>query len=122
MTDRVDRVRIIFYGCSHRPKVSAMSAPKTGTLHYCSPCRRNRKVLGMETTWLKASLRCQACSYTYVNGTEERVLGRKAIMALAVKHANSRIHRVDVLHDGICDEVHPAANGQLPLIDDLLLP
>lgn len=118
MTERDNRVRVSLYGCTHRPKVSAMVSPKKGDDYYCPTCRRKRTVVGIITTWAGATVQCQICTYSLLNtGT----YGRKSLIAIALRHASSRMHTVHVVHDGIVDEIHGNPSAQIPLIDDLLL-
>lgn len=119
MTVRGDRVRVLLYGCSHKPLFSAMSAPKTGDEIVCYTCGRKRQVIGMFTTWARARIECQQCDFTYQNNNE---FGKKRMMGLALRHASARLHKVDVIHDGKVDTVKPEGNQQLSLIHDLQLP
>lgn len=117
-TERHDVVRVSLYGCSHKPRVSAMCAPKTGDMYRCPTCRKMRRVLGMVTTWAKALVECQNCKFRVQNAGQ---YGKKRLVALALRHASTRMHRVHVTHDGLLDIVKGEPNNQLPLIDDLLL-
>lgn len=118
MTEREDKVRVSLYGCSHKPKVSAMVSPKRNDDFYCVTCRRKRKVMGVITTWAFAVVQCRNCAFGYENDGK---LGRKRITAVALHHANSRIHKVDITHDGIVQTISGNPSAQIPLIDDLLL-
>ena len=118
-TNREDQVRLTLYGCSHRPRVSAMSAPQVGSMALCYTCGRKRRVTGMVTTWKNAVLKCDTCSWTLQNKGR---FGKKRLVSIAVRHSNGFIHRVSVLHDGIQDVIKPQSFRQVPLIDDLLLP
>lgn len=119
MTVRHDEVRLTLFGCSHKPKVSAMSSPAKGATFKCYICKRDRIVQGVVTTWARALSECQSCKWRYQN---DGSLGKKRMIALAVRHANSRLHKVNVLHDGQLDVIKPQPSQQIPLIDDLLLP
>lgn len=119
MTVRHDEVRLTLYGCSHKPKVSAMSTPAKGASFKCYVCKRDRIVIGVVTTWARALVECQQCKFKIQNDGSH---GKKRLTSLAVRHANSRIHRVHILHDGQLDVIKPQHSNQDPLIDDLLLP
>lgn len=117
-TERHDVVRVSLYGCQHKPKVSAMCAPKAGDQFYCPTCNRKRRVLGMVTTWARALVECQDCKFRVQNAGQ---YGKKRLVALSLRHAHTRMHRVHVTHDGQLDILKGSQNKQLPLIDDLLL-
>ena len=117
-TERHDKVRVSLYGCSHKPRVSAMCAPKTGDQFFCPTCHRKRRVLGMVTTWAKALVECQDCKFRIQNAGQ---YGKKRLVALSLRHASARMHRVHITHDGQLDIVKGQSNNQIPLIDDLLL-
>ena len=118
-TERHDTMRLSLSHCSHRPKVSAMVSPKMGDVYFCGICRKPRRVLGVITTWARAEIRCRECKYHFRNNGS---MGKKKIVSSAIRHANTRMHVVDVTHDGVTDVVRPEGGTQLPLIDDLLLP
>lgn len=118
-TQRGDQVRIMFYGCSHRPRMSAMSSPRVGEMALCYTCGRRRIVKGMVTTWKSAVLKCDTCDWKLENKGR---LGRKNLISIAVRHSNNFMHRVSILHDGQQDVIKPQSFKQIPLIDDLLLP
>lgn len=112
-------MRLVLSGCSHKPKVSAMVSPKKGDSFYCSTCRRPRIVFGLYTTWAYAQVICRGCKYRFNNNGS---LGKKRVIACAIRHANTRGHTVDVVHDGLVDTVTPERFKQLPMIDDIFLP
>ena len=118
-TERHDTMRLKLYGCSHSPKVSAMVSPAKGADYFCGICHRHRKVVGVVTTWAYAVIQCRQCKYQVRNNGG---YGKKALVKAAIRHANTRMHVVDVTHDGVTDVVRPEGGTQLPLIDDLLLP
>lgn len=119
MTERNDVMRVLLYGCSHKPKVSAMVSPKIGDEYHCPVCRRSRRVTGVHTTWAYARIACQGCKWQVSNDNK---FGKKAFTAIAVRHADSRLHSVEVHHDGQVDVIKPQSFKDVPLIDDLLLP
>jgi len=119
MTERDNTMRVLLYGCVHKPKVSAMVSPKKGEKYFCGVCKRERVVTGVETTWARARVQCMNCDWKLTNNGSRN---RKQLVALAVRHANVRLHRVSLVHDAVVDIVKPQDNTQIPLIDDLLLP
>lgn len=119
MVARGDMVRVVLYGCSHRPKISALSAPKPLSDYMCYTCGRTRVVKGSVTTWAGAVIDCRQCKYTFANTGK---YGSKKMISIAVMHANSRLHRVEIRHDGEVLVIKPQSFQQLPLIDDLMLP
>jgi ribosomal protein L37AE/L43A len=118
MTERGDKVRVSLYGCTHKPKVSAMVSPKKGDDYYCPTCRRKRLVVGVVTTWSGATLACQNCVFGFTNDGSR---GKKRMVSIALRHANSRLHKVNLIHDGEVDVIRGEGSAQIPLIDDLLL-
>lgn len=119
MTQREDMVRVSLYGCMHKPKMSAMVVPKTGETYRCGLCKKDRVIKGVITTWARAQISCNGCTYKTVN---DGTIGKKRFIANALRHANSRGHTVHVIHDGEITVIKPQSFYQVPLIDDLLLP
>jgi len=111
-------VRVLLYGCSHKPKFTAMHHPKKGDEILCYACNRSRRVVGIETGWKYATIKCQSCQWKYQSETA----GKKRLFVLAHRHADARGHHVFIENDGHVSRVYPAKGEQLPLIDDLLLP
>jgi hypothetical protein len=118
MTESRNYVRVLLYGCSHKPKFSGMSAPKKGDLITCYVCRRGRRVTAIEGGWKYAEARCRQCQWRF----QSEGAGKKRLVKAAQTHANARGHRVGVDHDGSTIMVYEENPGQIPLIDDLLLP
>lgn len=118
MTERRQWVRVLLYGCVHRPKLSAMAVPKTGETMLCRICRRQRVVIGVETGWANAVVKCRECGWKI--SAENR--DRKRLFGLAQRHADARGHVVIVRNDAADTLIRPKVGQQLPLIDDLLLP
>lgn len=118
-TERHDVVRLTLHGCSHRPKVSAIASPAKGERFKCYTCRVDRIVMGVVTTWAGAVLNCLQCKWRLENGGR---YGKKRLQALGLRHANTRLHQVAVLHDGQQDVIKPQSFTQPFLVDDLLLP
>lgn len=111
-------VRAVLYGCSHRPKFTAMYHPKKGDEILCHPCNRSRRVVGIETGWKFATVKCRNCGWKY----QSEKAGKKRLFELAHKHADARGHHVLIENDGHVSRVAPVKGTQIPLIDDLLLP
>lgn len=118
MTYSRQYVRVLLYGCAHKPKFSAMSVPQKGDWMTCYPCQTAREVVGIETGWKEARAKCKTCEWTAASET----MTRKRMMFLSLRHANAREHRVGVEKDGYEVIVKPEKFSQPPLIDDLLLP
>lgn len=95
-----------------------MSSPKKGDDFFCFACKRTRIVVGTATTWAYATLQCQQCPFNYPNDGRH---GKKYLVAMALRHASSRNHKVHLVHDGTVDVIRGSGSDQLPLIDDLLL-
>ena len=121
-TERHDQVRVTLYGCRHRPKVSAMCTPRLGDDYFCLICRRSRKVVGLANLGANGLIKCQHCKYVVRNVDLTTKLSKKRLLTNAIRHANSRVHTVDVVWDSVVHTVRPEKSVQLPLIDDLLLP
>lgn len=117
MTESRQYVRVLLYGCSHKPRFSAMNTPIKGDTITCAPCRRARLVVGMETGWAHAGARCRNCPWKYANaGT------KKKLFFYTHKHADARGHTLVITNDGYDTVIRPRSSAQIPLIDDLLLP
>lgn len=119
MTQRGDQMRVSLYGCSHKPKVSAMVSPKRGDSYFCSICRRERKVLGAVTAWADAVLECRNCPWVFRN---EGRFGGKRLTGIALRHSDTRMHVVHVVKGADLAVIKPQRYDQLFLVDDLLLP
>lgn len=111
-------VRIILNGCVHKPKFTAMSHPKKGDEILCYMCRRSRVVVGIETGWKYATVKCQSCDWHFQSETA----GKNRLFVVAHRHADARGHRVHIESDGKVSRISPKIGTQDPLIDDLLLP
>jgi len=118
MAESRQYVRVLLYGCAHKPKFSAMAPPKKGDTITCYACRRGRLVTGIETGWKYASAACRRCKWKFASETA----GKKRLYARARAHADAYTHHVCVTHDGYEEIVKPADSRQLQLIDDLQLP
>ena len=118
MTESRQYVRVLLYGCAHKPRFSAMSVPKRDDWMTCYACRTARKVAGTETGWKYARAKCKTCKWTAASET----MTRKRMLFLSQRHANAMEHRVGVEKDGYEELVQPQDFTQQPLIDDLLLP
>lgn len=117
MTESRQYVRVLLYGCLHRPKFSAMNTPIKGDTITCAICGRGRLVVGLETGWVRADAKCRNCPWRYANaGT------KKKLFAHAHRHADGHGHTLRVTNDGHVTVVKPQVGFQIPLIDDLLLP
>jgi hypothetical protein len=117
MTEGRQTVRVLLYGCVHKPRFSAFSCPKVGDTITCFMCRRGRDVVGIETGWAKAGAECSGCKWSCSNTG-----AKKRLFALAHRHADGLGHRVKVINDGHVTVVRPRTGSQLLLIDDLMLP
>lgn len=111
-------VRIVLDGCTHRPKFTAMSHPKKGDEILCYMCHRSRRVVGIETGWKYATVKCMTCDWKFQSETA----GKKRMFVIAHRHADARTHHVQIENDGHITKIKPVVGNQLPLIDDLLLP
>lgn len=118
MTERRMQVRVLLYGCSHKPRFSAMGPPVKGDVLFCGGCRRERLVVGLQSGWAKATVRCVRCPWKFTSDNSTK----KKLFSLAQKHANAMDHKVIVENDGHQTDVKPTVGFQAPLIDDLLLP
>lgn len=118
MTESRQYVRVLLYGCAHRPKFSAMSVPKKDDWMTCYACRTARQVVGIETGWRQARAKCKICKWMAASDN----MTRKKMRALSQHHANAMEHRVGIEKDGYEELVSPQGFRQQPLIDDLLLP
>lgn len=111
-------VRVLLNGCSHKPKFTAMSHPKKGDTILCFMCQRSRLVVGIETGWKYATVKCQACDFRFQSETA----GKNRLFVIAHRHADARTHHVHIENDGRVSKIAPKIGDQLPLVDDLLLP
>jgi hypothetical protein len=111
-------VRVLLYGCAHKPKFGAFSCPKVGEVITCYFCGRGRTVVGIETGWKDATVTCTRCPWKFAS----EKAGKKRMFVLAHRHADARDHIVHVNNDGHVTVVPPKVGQQLKLIDDLLLP
>src|SRR5882757_6117453 len=118
MTYSRQYVRVLLYGCAHKPKFSAMSVPNIGDWMTCYACQTARKVVGIETGWKEARAKCKLCPWTAASET----MTRKKMMFLSQRHANAMGHTVGVEKDGYEVLVKSQDFSLPPLIDDLLLP
>lgn len=118
MTESRQYVRALLYGCSHRPKWSAMYAPKKGDNVHCYACGRDRTCVGILTGWSEAAVKCTRCEWSYASQKDTK----KKLFNLAHRHADARDHVVNVTRDGYTSKVKPRVGAQLVLVDDLLLP
>ena len=111
-------VRVSLYGCSHKPKFSAIGHPIKGDTITCYACRRARLVVGIESGWKFARARCLRCSWQFTSETA----GAKKFKRVSLAHANAWEHKVMIENDGKEIKILPQTPGQLALIDILELP
>lgn len=116
--DEQYEVRVLLYGCSHKPKFNAFSSPVKGDTITCYACGRGRLVIGVETGWSRAAMNCLNCPYQLRNTGK----GKKYLVNTATRHANACGHTVTIVHDAVETVVKPQTHFQQPLIDNLLLP
>lgn len=118
MTSRSQDVRVLLYGCSHRPRWSSFSCPIKGDQIICRLCNRPRRVIGIQTTWAMATAKCRSCKWHIASDG----MGKRRLLAVAQRHANATDHQVSVWNDGYETRVKSPKCYQPSLIDDLLLP
>lgn len=118
MTESRQYVRALLCSCVHKPKFSAMHAPKKGDHVFCYACRKDRICAGIETGWERAELRCKACDWSYASQKDSK----RKLIGLARLHANAHLHNVALHKDGYSEIIKANVGEQLPLIDNLLLP
>jgi hypothetical protein len=118
MTESRQYIRVLLYGCAHKPKFSAMSHPKKGEWITCYACRTAREVVGTETGWKMAQSRCCLCKWRCAS---ENMTKRKMVF-LSQKHADATGHNVLISKDGYETKIAPRVTYQPPLVDDLLFP
>lgn len=116
--DEQYEVRVLLYGCSHKPKFNAFSSPVKGDTITCYACGRGRLVTGVETGWSRAAMNCLNCPYQLRNTGK----GKKYLVNTATRHANACGHTVTIVHDAVETVIKPQTHFQQPLIDNLLLP
>jgi hypothetical protein len=109
---------VLLNGCSHKPKFTAMSHPKKGDEILCFACQRSRLVVGIETGWKYATVKCSQCPWRFQSATA----GKKRLFVLSHRHADAQGHTVHVENDGYRTIIKPVVGWQQPLIDDLMMP
>ncbi len=111
-------VRVLLYGCSHKPRFSGMGPPKKGDTITCAICRRSREVIGIESGNAGIQIECRGsakfnCPWKIVSKT----MSAKRIKLLAKRHANAQEHTVVIVKDGYEFIVKPQKTFAQPTLD-----